>query len=879
LWVKAPLLLRRHPPVLAAVVLMSLLAALAAASPPLVRAGAESQSLKEQVAAMSPLTAGFELVPPLARVDGDAARRAAAEKLARDVPFLGAPVVASTLQYLQIGNADGNGVPVVPMARTGAVAHVHHLASDNGPGVWISSLTAQLTHLRPGGTLRLTVYATATAASPVVSLRVAGIYRRLDTDFENPYWGNWLREIVPASPDSPPQPQFVLMSQQEFLRVVHRFSGAVPLFRYEQNRYEFPVDPTKITFTGAKQLLRRFDGLRSEILRPGSQLGRSLGCFGDVRGGSCSTSSSLDAALAIAASDVAAVSPTISLLSDCGLAIAAALCLAAGIFLVRRRGDETHVVFVRGESAASFAARTAVEATLPAVLGAAAGLGAALLVLGALAPGGTIAGDTVSAAAWRAAGGCVLAVACIAAGAAGAYPRRGGAVHRRVFARVPWEIVPLATAGVLLGVVLSGGGLAHDPSGGTHPRLAVFALPVLAAAGVAGLAVRAARLLLRPRAARAAAAIFFALRRLGAARGLLVAVVVAAAAAFSMYAYAATLTASLDRSTGEKAYVSNGSDVQAVVDPGNRITSPFPFPAALVEIDQYNASFPSGARVDLVAGDPAALRRTLLWGDGWKNDPRPLLPRLETAGRGPLAAIATPGAPSADAIFDQGARIPIRIVGRAVIPGTSPGRPALLVSREALRRVARRAGISDPGPQAAGLLWAKGDPKIIEPALVASNLAPAFLTRLSQILEDPSVGAAERSYRYVRVIGLAAAVLSLVALLLYLQARQRSQLIASALVRRMGAGAGSDAAALALEAGAIVLFATVIGAAVATAFAKPIVGHVDALPLYAPAPTYVTPWTALIAGAAAATVAAVCIGAVATLIAARSNVAEALRVA
>jgi hypothetical protein len=95
----------------------------------------------------------------------------------------------------------------------------------------------------------------------------------------------------------------------------------------------------------------------------------------------------------------------------------------------------------------------------------------------------------------------------------------------------------------------------------------------------------------------------------------------------------------------------------------------------------------------------------------------------------------------------------------------------------------------------------------------------------------------------------------------------------------MGAGAGSDAAALALEAGAIVLFATVIGAAVATAFAKPIVGHVDALPLYAPAPTYVTPWTALIAGAAAATVAAVCIGAVATLIAARSNVAEALRVA
>jgi hypothetical protein len=131
----------------------------------------------------------------------------------------------------------------------------------------------------------------------------------------------------------------------------------------------------------------------------------------------------------------------------------------------------------------------------------------------------------------------------------------------------------------------------------------------------------------------------------------------------------------------------------------------------------------------------------------------------------------------------------------------------------------------------------------------------------------------------VQAIGIAAAVLSLVALLLYLQARQRSQLIASALARRMGLGAVADAVAVALEAASIVLFATVAGGATAAVTARPIVDHVDALPLYAPAPVYVAPWTTLIAAAAAAVVVAACLGALATAIAARSDAAEALRVA
>ena len=134
---------------------------------------------------------------------------------------------------------------------------------------------------------------------------------------------------------------------------------------------------------------------------------------------------------------------------------------------------------------------------------------------------------------------------------------------------------------------------------------------------------------------------------------------------------------------------------------------------------------------------------------------------------------------------------------------------------------------------------------MIEPVLDSSALAPAYVTTLAHIYDNASVGAAKRSYRYVKVIGGAAAVLALVALLLYLQARQRAQLIASALVARMGLSRRRDAAALAVEAGGIVLVAGVVGAAVAVAAASPIAHHVDALPLYAPTPTLIIPWTTI----------------------------------
>ena len=867
LWVKAPLLLRRHPPVLAAVVLSTALAALAASAVPLVRAGVESESLSGQLRSMSALAAGFELRVQEGRIGGDSARRAAATRLGRSVRFLGPPVLSSLIpiQGIQVSGSAAPGFEAVPLARTGAIAHVKHVTPAAGPGVWIADSMAKVTGLRPGGTLRLTIQAFI-ARPRVVSLPIAGIYHTLEADRDNPYWENWQQDIRSLSPDAPPPAPFVLMSESMLQHV------ARALFPVVENRFEFPVDPHGLSFADAQRLQHRFRALGKEVVTRSD-----LGCRPRV----CQTSSSLSAALTIAATDVASVTPTISLLSAIGLVIAFGLCVAAGLFLVRRRADEAHVLFIRGEAASVFAARTGLEALLPALVGLGAGLGVALLALRALAPAGTITGETVGAGAGRAAIATAVGLGCIAVGAGLAFPRRTGAhERRRRVSRIPWEIVPLAIAGALLWLVVAGHGVAHDSSGASHPRLAVFLVPVFAVAGAAGLMVRLVRrALARHGGAAAPPEIFFAVRRIAATRGLFVAVIVATATSFGTFAYAATLSSSLDRSVAEKAFVANGSDVQGLVDPLVRLIKPFPFPVALVQIDDSYAAFPSGERVDVIAGDPQALARTLRWGDGWDDDPRRLLTKVAEYDGPGLAAIASPGAPESDAILEQGARIPIHVVGHAPVPGSTAGRPALLVSRSALHRVARKAKILDPPPLATGYLWAKGDPHAILPVLDTSALAPAYLTTLSHIYEDASVGAAKRSYRYVKVIGSAAALLALVALLLYLHARQRAQLIASALVARMGLSRRRDAAALAVEAGGIVLLAGVVGATVATAAASPIAHHVDALPLYAPSPVLIVPWMTLVLGLAVAVAAGALLGALAVAIAARSDVAEALRVA
>jgi hypothetical protein len=861
-WFAAPLALLHYVALFVAIAAAVALAAASVSAGRFVRAGVESTSVRAQVRALSPFAAGLE-VRAVGPISSDRERRARAVAVGRRLGFAEKPVLTTSLPA-SVADIEGH-LSVVLMARSGAVQHVRHLSGGDPGGVWISSAIAGPLGLHPGGVLKLGKAPQLNTPFPgpapkaVMALRVAGVYGALDADLSNPFWANFIQDIRAQNPDSSPPPTFVLVPKSTLAHAAHRLRQ-----RQVSNVFEYPVDPSRITLVSARRLARKYALARSQFCR------------------SCTTSSSLDSVLAVAGRDVDAISASIVLVTACGLVVSLVLAAAAGLFLVRRRADEAELLYTRGMAPTVYGGRVAVEALAPAAAGFGVGLLVAVLTVQLFAPAGTLDGSTLRDGVWYSAGASALALTAVALAAGLAFAGRGDAIGRAARGlrrlRLPWELLPLAVTGILVVLLYTKGGLAAGATG-SHPRVLVFLIPLFAAVAFSGLAARALRSGFRGRARRAPVPIFLAVRRLTAGHGTLVAVVATAATAIAVFAYTMVLAASLDRTAAVKAVVSNGSDVQGLVDFRARLPSDLPFPAAIVGVDVQDFTA-NGTPVDVVAGDPSVLARVIRWGR-WPNDPRPRL-RLLTGPRavgGALPALASPGAPAVSAIEDQGVRVPIRIVARVPIPGMGPDRPAVLVDRNALEAIAAQNGVTDPLAAADWWVWARGDPASVSRRLLQSSLAPVYLTTLRHVTDDPSVVAARRSVRYFETVGAIVTVLALLATVLYLQARRRAQLIASALVRRMGLRRALDLTSVAVETAVITMLALAVGIGVAVGSARLVVPRVDPLPQYAPGTILVYPWWTLAAGAAVVAFATTLLAAAVVAIAGRSSVAEALRLA
>jgi hypothetical protein len=848
LWVKAPWGLVRSPGLFLAVAAAAFVVALSATSALTVQAGVESEALKGQLRYMSPLAAGL-VVDTAARAGSSLPR--GVRSLPVQEPSL-EPAVVTEQTTAFVGNPLANNV-LVPMFRTNVLAHVTRLTPASTDGVWISSSTADALRLRPGGVLRL-VELTSGVRQRVLRFRVAGIYRSLDQDLGNPYWANFTAQVRGGGPDPEQPPQFVFMSKPAFDRVATLGYGL---------RYEFPVDVSRMSLPAAKRLEAHLRVLQRGLATQGSPLARSFACVGR-----CRASSGLGAALGVARSEVALVTQTVSLLADFAILISLCCALGVGLFVVRRRADEVRFLETRGEASATYAAGVAVESLLPAALGLAAGVGVAMAALGTFAPSGTVDSTTVVAAIEHALVAGCIALAGIALGAAVAFPGGIRLPQRlRGLTRVPWEIVPLGAAVAILLALRVGGALTTNAAGQTQPRLFVFLAPVLVAAGCAGLALRLVRYLVA-RVRPAGTSALLASRRLAAAGALLATATFVASAAFAGFSYARTLSASLRAGVGLKAFVATGGDVQGQVNAGAQVIDRFRFPVAVVDVDSTDVTVDGGAAVTVIAGEPAAIAASLARGDASTE-----LRALATAPAGGSLPVVTVGSLGGlDAIRVQGRRVPVTVVGHvAFFPGTNAGQPAIVVSR---RRLAPRAL-----PAATGLVWGKGAPRIVEPRLSSSTLAPVYLTTADDLTARPQVVAAIHSYDFFNWLAIASAVLALTAVLLYLYARQRKQLVASALMRRMGIPWGVEAVAVGGEALAIVGVAVVAGLVAGIGTARAIVPKLDPLAEWPPALTMTVPQWWLAACIVAAFAVAGVGGIVAALVARHTDVAEELRVA
>jgi hypothetical protein len=869
LWAKAPFVLGRHRSVLLAVVCASFLVALAAASAPLLRAGAESEALKGKLQQLSPLAAGLTIETRGARdrniAAGDEARRAAVVRLARSLPFVEAPLLTTITDAQVSGSARNGGFPaeVVPMARTGATAHVHRLSGD-GHGAWVAATVARLARVRPGGQIGLVEQTFEESSVRIHRVPVGAVYLPLDQDLDNPYWVDFLARIRPTNADAPPLPTFLLMSEAELYRTARLTDGG-----FVANVFELPIAAGSVTPARAEEVAKRFAALRHTLSRQ-TPLARELGC-------PCRSSSSIEAAVTLAGQSVAALTPVISLLAGFAAVIAVGAAFVAGVFNTRRRSAEARLSVVGGERRAVFGVRLVLEAFLPSLAGAAAGLLVAAGLTRKLTPKGTIDHSVLHSALAVSAGGVAVTIAAIALGGVAA---RGPAIERMrrrsSLSRVPWELPVLIAAAISYVFVERGGGLVKDATIGAHPRLIVLLFPLLLAAGIAGVASRAARWAVRRRAI-GSDIVFLALRRLAAARALLVLLTVTAAVAAAAVTFAEALRSSLDSNSSEKAYVANGADVQGLIDPAKLVPRSFPFPATKVLESFDNATLSDGTHVELLVVDPLALRDVMRW--RWAGDPRGALTRLATSQAPlPTIAVAAPGRP--DAIWLAGKRIPVHVVATsAAFPGMAAGEPMLVLAADRLARAAAAAGVQSPAAGAYAYVWARGDPRPVETALASSSLAPSFFTTVDHFLLNADLTTASRTYAFLRVIALGAAAIAFIALILYLYARGRSQLVTSAVLVRMGLGRSRQAASVALEAAALVAFAVAVGAGSALLAASPVVARVDPLPLYPPSSTLVVPWLELGWSLCLLVIVAAAAGAAASALTAQSELGEALRVA
>ena len=895
LWRKAPTALFRFPALAVAVVAGAFLLAVAAASAPLFSSAVGSSALSRKLADMTPFGAG----PQFGTADGlfpghenpFARRDRRIRQAAAGIPHLGARVftmILSTEATITAHERRGPAktVEVRPLARTGALQHVRKLAGGGGEGVWIADNVASVLGARPGDELVLERNAGLRTGYGRTSVRVAGVYRALWRDPSTPFWRNLYNQIYAPNPDASLPPSFLIGTPAELVHMAHAFGGTgVEL------RWELPLEGgSSLTLGEAERITAKLHRFQRVVESVGGSTGVGFRCrSGTAQFSGCGYQAQLAAAVTAAEDEQAAIRAPADLLSWAGTIVATAVVAAGAAYAMARRRVEARLLFARGFGPGGVGARTALEALLPAVLGSGAGVAVAYALVRIAGTGGAVDADALRSAGEAAAVRLPVALAVVAAVAAISFTRASaspGEAFRKV-ARVPWEIPVLALAAFFFARLHAGGGLSGGGEGAGHPSAYLVLFPLFFLAGTAGLAGRGIAAVLARLRARSEGfpdSAYLALRRLAAGRRLTVLVVVASAVALGIFVYAQTLVASLDRTVDAKSHIFVGSDVQGTVDSQAQLPRSFPVPLTKVTVKYAGGTLGgiTGAQVDVMAVDPSTLARAAYWETEWASRPLADIARqLAARTPGPMPVLVAGGGDRAARALTIGAfTVPVRVVARSkAFPGMTLDRPLIVFDGAALARRAAAAHVPDPLGEtgASSLVWAKGDERSTARALAASALRPFYLLTAEEIRKKPAIAAETRTFGFLRALGLAAACLAVVATLFYVQARQRSRVLAVALSRRMGLGDRTQDTSLALELAAILLGALVVAAALALVAARLIVGRVDPLAELPPGPLFRAPVVVIVATLAALALVSLVGALLANRAARRTNVVEVMR--
>jgi putative ABC transport system permease protein len=886
-WLRAPLVLLRYPSLFVAVFLSAFVLAAATAAAPLFLSSAGSTALRGGIERTTTWDAGLT-VTAYGRVAGPSGgsvtgagvisaqelflrRGAFLGQLTAGVPGLGPEVVTilgtpATVSGLSSGGARA-GVQLV--ARTGFSRYVQQVVGGGPSGAWLPASVAGAMGARPGDRIAVRVGDRST------TVPVQAVYRDGSVQAGADFWSPLAAVLGSSGAGGATAPPLLLMEPEVFQRL------AGPLDQVGRLTWQFPLVATSPSLPEAERLAAR---VQATLARLGSRGDPQVAALF----GTATSQSSLPELVHDAAATADGISGPVDAVSYVGRIIGLGAIAAAALFAVRRRRIEMDVLSVRGSGPLGLGGKVAAEAVLPVAAGALAGWGAALALVRALGPGGGIDPAAGRSAAFQVAWVCALGLLLLGAvagvAAARAAEAEDGGRLREALARAPWEIPVLVLAAVAyLEVAVRSGGAVRTSGGAGRVDVLVLLFPVLFVAAAAGLATRGlAGLLPRIRAAggRRSASAYLASRRLAGATGMAMLLVTAVAVAMGVLVYAGVLETSVGHSLETKALVLSGAETKVALPGGQAVPPRVPFPATVVEHVAQGTILPTAEPVEVLAVDPAtfaagAATEVIAGGP----PPSRFLPELRSKPGAPVPVLVAGGGLPPSASLDVGpVRLRIAAVGTATaFPGMTTSRPLVVLDRSALDRAIRLAGTSLAGVAGDLELWARAPASEVLAALRRASIQPGEVTTVEGVRDRPEFQAVRWTFGFLEALGVLGGLVAAVAVLLFLQARQRAREVSYALAARMGLGRAAHRRSVLVEVGGMLAVAFGLGVLLGTVGAAAVVGRIDLLPSVPPTPSVRLP--VAIIGLAAAGLAVVSVAG-AWLVqrqADRANVAEVLR--
>jgi putative ABC transport system permease protein len=859
LWVKAPLVLLRYPGLFVALAVGSMLLALAAASYPLFISATASDLLRSEIAQPSVSSYGAGIgfraggmpLPDPANEDPNAPVPRTGTVFAGLVsksPYL-EPVRETTLGLVvNVTRSDeANRTSTARLfAGDDAASNVHVTSGTAEGGALIPDLVASSLNVGPGDTISL-----PSERGTPVTVPVSGVYRSLYKGTSNGYWLPWYDQLVVYCDTCPPPPQPIILERAQFLDVSSQIGQRRAAFSWVA-----PLAPDLSLDQATKQAAFT-DALRHRIDTGDDAVAKLLRhCYTTFfafcgSGNVPVISSQLPLVVRTVDRRVSTVEGPAKLLRAAGLAVALIVIAAVGAFAMAARRVEAALLFARGAGPITVGVRSTLESVLPAAVGAATGFGLALLLVKWLGPSAPIGSNDMRDAIRATLIAPAVAIMLIGIVSSVSFLRHSEHHRARlgVLAKVPWEIGLAVASLVVFERLRTGGAFVADAALGTkRPSVLLLAFPVLFIAGFATIVARLFTLgcaWLRRRSARMPSAPYLAVHRMAGAANLTMLLVAAAGLSLGLFVQALTVAGSMRTTVDAKAEVFIGSDVQATIDYG--YTRPVDFPAPFTRvIREYQAgTIPSGQTFDLLTIDTRTFTNAAFWNDTFADRPLPELVHALAGGiDGGVPILIAGGDISPTSMHIDQEDVPVRVVGRAnAFPGMTTLRPLIVVDERRLLEQLGDAPNPLDEPNTSTELWIKGSLARANEAIATLPYTPGLVLTANEVEDIPYIAAVIDTFLVMNGLGLAAALLVIAAMLMYLQARQRSQVVSYGLSLRMGMSSSGHLRALVAELATMLGLAYVAGASLAVVSAHLLVPLLDPLETIPPAPLLIVPAT------------------------------------